>query len=358
MTQSRCSSPAGGRCSLTTYGINTREQIFDRDQPFARCHAPTLIATGDGGLYVAWFAGSQEGAPTTAIWASEFEPPGTGQSSGSTGRWSQPRIIANVAAEPHWNPVLFALPSGEWVLHFKVGWRIQDWLTWSQTSSDAGRTWSIAGPLVAGATAARGAVRAKPVQLSSGDWLAGSSRETWRAWEAFVDRSPDGLTDWQASAPFALARAQLRGKGVIQPVLWQSSARAVHALLRSTEGVLFRADSKDAGYSWSAAYPTALANHNSAIDIVALPDGMLALACNPVLPGTPSRSTLSIRFSIDNGETWPDRIDIEADSNSGSKAGAGEYAYPALIVANNELIVAYSRNRRSIAVARLSAGAG
>ena len=37
------------------------------------------------------------------------------------------------------------------------------------------------------------------------------------------------------------------GRGVIQPTLWESIPDQVHMLLRSTEGMIYRSDSKDGG---------------------------------------------------------------------------------------------------------------
>jgi predicted neuraminidase len=74
-------------------------------------------------------------------------------------------------------------------------------------------------------------------------------------------------------------------------------------------------------------------------------DGTLALACNPVAGNWATRSPLSILFSADNGETWPERIDVETEP--------GEFSYPAIIEVEAGLRISYTWNRRRIAVARL-----
>jgi predicted neuraminidase len=329
------------------------EHVFGDLRAFSQCHAATLVRREDGGLFVAWFGGTREGHRDTAIWAADrVETPGhsagTNASSAPTiGAWSEPRVIAKAIDEPHWNPVLFALSPLEFVLHFKVGMRIRDWSTWSQRSSDAGATWEDPQPLVCGDRGGRGAAKNKPIRLDSGDWLAGASTESWRRWDAFVDRSRNGIDGWEANPPFALDRSRLQGKGIIQPTLWQSSARDVHALLRSTEGVLYRSDSEDDGQHWSTARPTALPNNNSGVDAVRMQNGLLALACNPVEGNWAARSPLSILFSRDNGETWPERLDVES--------GPGEFSYPALIEDGEGLCLAFTWNRRRIAVTQIGA---
>jgi predicted neuraminidase len=338
------------------------EHVFGDLRPFSQCHASTLVALPDRRILVAWFGGTREGHADVGIWAAErtafgagSDAPPTRSATTPTARipsapgtdWSEPRRIAKVADEPHWNPVLFALsPSGDdLVLHFKVGARIRDWETWMQRSDDAGRTWSAATRLVPGDRGGRGAVRNKPIRLASGDWLAGASLERWRRWDSFIDRSPNGLDAWQASPLIPIDRKRFEGKGLIQPTLWESAPGRVHALFRSTDGRAHRSDSQDGGRSWSSAYPIDLPNNNSGLDVARLRDGTLALACNPVAGNWAARTPLSVLLSKDNGETWPERIDLETDP--------GEFSYPAIIETEDGLAVSYTWNRRRIALARI-----
>jgi predicted neuraminidase len=245
--------------------------------------------------------------------------------------------------------VLFALSPGreDLVLHFKVGSRIRDWETWAQRSSDSGRTWSTATRLVPGDHGGRGAVRNKPIQLSSGSWLAGASIERWRSWDAFIDRSPNGLDGWVASDKIQIDRRNFSGKGLIQPALWESTPGIAHALFRSTDGRTHRSDSEDDGQSWSKAYPIDVPNNNSGLDLTRMHDGTLALVCNPVAGNWAARTPLSVLFSKDNGESWPERLDIETEP--------GEFSYPSIIEIEDGLMISYTWNRRRIAVARITA---
>ncbi len=325
------------------------EHLFGDERPFSQCHAVSIAQIPNAGFLAAWFAGTHESHPDVGIWAAT-----RGQS------WAPPRLIAKVCDEPHWNPVLFALDRQDHgqslVLHFKVGKSIRRWETWTQRSGDAGETWTEAVRLVdspSEAKGGRGAVRAKPIRLRSGDWLAGASIERWRRWDAFFDRSPDGISDWQKTPLVPRNRRQFIGKGIIQPALWESAPGFVHALFRSTDGRVHRSDSDDDGRTWSPTRATALPNNNSGIDVVRLQDGCLALVCNPVPGNWAARTPLSVLFSRDNGATWPDRIDLETDP--------GEFSYPALIADGNEsptgegLAVAYTWNRRRIAFSRIPA---
>ena len=286
------------------------EYVFGDVRAFAQCHASTVVRTGDGGFLVAWFAGTRESTDDVAIW---------GADRAVDGGWSPPRILAKVEPVAHWNPVLFALDErgSDLVLHFKVGRRIREWATWFKRSRDGGVTWSEARPLVPGDRGGRGAVRCKPIRLESGEWLAGSSREQRRRWDSFFDRSPNGLDGWEATPDVPLAHWRFRGKGLIQPTLWSSSADSVHALFRSTDGFVHRSESHDAGRSWKRPRAIDVPNNNSGIDAVRLPDGRVVLACNPVGGNWAARTPLSLLVSHDEGRTFPDRLDVETEPGEG-----------------------------------------
>lgn len=340
----------GQSLNLSDYGdylrrrIHTHEHIFD-NAPFASCHASSLVQLPNNRFLTVWFAGSREGYDDVGIWASERVQ----------AQWSPPKRLAKVRNLPHWNPVLFVAPNGNIHLYFKVTVegidtgerkRVTDgWETWEIISKDQGQTWDDPHPIVPGDTLGRGPVKNKPILLSNGDWLAGASTEIRNPnpdlpdiWNVFVDHSTDNGQTWQATEPLTLDRMQVSGKGVIQPTLWESTSGHIHMLTRSTEGVIYRADSRDYGQTWTSLYPTDLPNNNSGLDIAKLSDGTLALVCNPVTKG---RHPLSILLSQDNGQTWSHRLDIETEP--------GEYSYPAIIPTQTGMAITYTYNRQTVA---------
>ncbi len=317
-----------------------RTFVFGEARPFAQCHASTLVETLDGRVLVAFFAGTRERHRDVAIWTSATSAPEPA--------FGPPRLAVKVADVAHWNPVLYRLDAstpGEIALQFKVGAGIRGWTTWLARSSDGGRTFEGAAPLVAGDRGGRGAVRNKPIRLASGDWLAGASTEAWRRWDAFFDRSRNGIDGWVATAKVEIDRARFEGKGLIQPTLWESEPGRVHALFRTTDGRVHRSDSDDDGHRWSTAYPIDVPNNNSALDLARLADGTLALACNPVPGNWAPRTPLSLLFSRDNGASWPWRFDVETEP--------GEFSYPAVIASGEGLALCYTWNRRRIAFVRI-----
>lgn len=306
--------------------------FFEQDKFFAECHASTIVHLKSGQLIAAWFGGKKEGTDDVAIWLTKGVP----------GNWSAPVKIAKIRDDAHWNPVLFRAPSGKIFLYFKVGKKIPSWETWFITSDDEGKTWSAPKELVAGDKGGRGPVKNKPILLANGAWVAGASHEEGQ-WDAFADISTDNGKTWTASPYVKLDRTTLKGKGVIQPTLWESAPGKVHMLLRSSDGAIYRSDSEDAGKTWSAAYKTGLPNPNSGIDLTRLPDGTLVMAYNPDTANWGSRSPLSLIVSFDNGKTWPKILDID----SGTKKD--EFSYPAVINYGDTIAVAYTWKRKKIA---------
>jgi len=312
--------------------ISGKDFVFGDDRPFPQCHASTLVRLDDGRFIVAWFGGTKEKDDDVGIWVSYGKP----------GSWSAPDEVAKIREDPHWNPVLHRSADGKIYLFFKVGKEISHWETWVKVSEDNGATWSEAYELVAGDKGGRGPVKNKLIELSDGTWIAGASIEPDR-WEVFVDRSEDRGKTWTASGLFAIDTNDIKGKGAIQPTLWESAPGKVHMLVRTTGGVVGRSDSEDSGKTWSAIYKTELPNPNSGIDLTRLPDGTLALMYNPDNKNWGSRSPISLALSYDNGQTWPDKIDLD----SGGKDD--EFSYPAIISWGDSVATTYTWNRQKIA---------
>ncbi|MFT4016387.1 MAG: exo-alpha-sialidase [Agriterribacter sp.] len=306
--------------------------FFEQDKFFKECHASTIVHLKSGQLMAAWFGGVKEGTDDVAIWLTK----------GTPGNWSTPVKVAKIREDAHWNPVLFQSPQGRIFLFFKVGKKIPSWETWFITSDDDGKTWTAPKELVAGDKGGRGPVKNKPIMLSNGTWVAGASHEEGQ-WDAFADLSTDNGKTWTASSYIKLDRTALKGKGVIQPTLWESAPGKVHMLLRSSDGAIYRSDSEDGAKTWSAAYKFGLPNPNSGIDLTRLPNGTLVMAYNPDTANWGSRSPLSLIISFDNGKTWPKILDIA----TGDKKD--EFSYPAVISYGNTIAVAYTWKRKNVA---------
>lgn len=323
-----------------------KEFIFEKAL-FQSCHASTLVPLKDGGIYAAWFGGSREGADDVRIWGARRE----------SGRWSAPEQLTWEEGAPHWNPVLLRKPDGNLLLFYKIGKEISSWQTKTMESSDEGRTWKPSRELVPGDFGGRGPVRNKAVILSSGRIAAPASTEQG-SWRAFADLSDDGGRTWKrgteiyaqkretvrmsiADSPIPLTEQSYRGRGVIQPTIWESSPGCVHMLMRSSEGRIYRSDSNDNAETWCEAFPTELPNNNSGIDLALHSDGKLYLAYNPIEVSFGPRTPLVLACSADNGNTWENILTLED--------GEGEYSYPAVLSVADQIWISYTWKRERIA---------
>lgn len=319
--------------------IEANENIFPLDD--MSCHASHFIILPDGALFAVWFYGTKEGADDVCIFGARKE-------AGAV-RWSKPvRLTANDGI-PHWNPVLHLHDDGSVTLLFKAGKNPAEWRTEVMVSFNGCRSFDSPHELVPGdSSGGRGPVRNKVIVLSDGSYLAGGSSERGE-WKCFADRSTDRGKTWERSGDIRISHSYLekyknvRGRGIIQPALWESAPGNVHMLVRSTEGVMFRSDSGDYGRSWCEPYDCGMINNNSGIDLERTESNRVYLVCNPTGLGGKkfgSRTPLSLFASDDNGLTFEHITDIAT--------GAGTFAYPCVRWQKGKLHITYTWNRKLI----------
>ena len=130
-----------------------------------------------------------------------------------------------------------------------------------------------------------------------------------------------------------------RWDGVIQPSLWLGEGSNVHAFMRSTRGFIYRSDSTDGGVTWCEAYPTALPNNNSGLDVDRMDDGTLVLVSNPISGNWARRTPISISFSTDNGESFSEPLPLETIE--------GELSYPSVNACGKLIRITFTVKRRS-----------
>lgn len=332
-------------CAVLTMASETRGQqpapatvlseFIYEDAPFPSAHASTVVET-DTGLVAAWFGGTEEGDPDVGIWLSRHD--GT--------RWSEPVEVANGlqsdgTRHPCWNPVLFRPADGPLLLFYKVGPNPRAWWGLVRTSTDHGRTWSAAARLPDGIL---GPIRAKPVELTSGALLAGSSTEH-AGWVAHMERvQPATGGAWSIdtlASPSAWRRSAALNDpdefAAIQPTILVHSPTRLQILCRSRQQVITQAWSNDGGETWSPMVATTLPNPSAGIDALRLSDGRFLLVYNPTPRG---RRQLAVAVSVD-GQTWRRGMMLED--------APGEYSYPATIQTEDGLIhVTYTWRRQRI----------
>ncbi len=301
---------------MATSPIVLSEFIYE-SAPYPSCHASTIAETRKG-LLAAWFGGKHEGAPDVAIYAARRDKHG----------WTTPEKVADGDGHPCWNPVLFQPRKGPLLLFYKVADLIQDWVGMMKTSPDGGVTWSAARPLPAGIL---GPIKNKPIQLTDGSILCGSSEEDGR-WRVHFERTPDLGKSWSRTQ--AVNDIDI---GAIQPSILPCRNRELRAIGRTQQGRIFAIDSSDAGESWGPMRLLDVQNPNSGTDALRLKDGRYLLVYNDTIM---SRSPLNVAIS-DDAEHWTRALDLETQP--------GEYSYPAVIqTRDGKVHITYTWHRTHI----------
>jgi predicted neuraminidase len=325
------------RASVPDLTLAHQEFIYE-SAPFPSAHASTIEET-PAGLVAAWFGGTAEKDPDVGIWVSRHR--------GDT--WTTPVEVANgkvsdTERHPTWNPVLFQPDGGPLLLFYKVGPSPSEWWGLVMASDDYGATWSSPARLPQGIL---GPIRAKPVALPNGEFLAGSSTED-DGWIVHIERfrAPETGRDaaawvkwlslskaWTRSGPLNTAGQY----GAIQPTILVHSPERIQILCRSQQDVITEAWSEDGGRTWSPMRATSLPNPSAGIDSVRLRDGRFLLVYNP---STIDRKKLALATSTD-GRTWSAPFIVEE--------GPREYSYPAMIVGSDGLVhLTYTWRRERI----------
>ncbi len=328
------------------------EFIFEK-APFPSCHAATIVETRPGEFLAAWFGGTREGDKDVAIWASHRV----------AGQWSPPFEVAREDNTPTWNPVLFYTAGRTLWLYYKFGTSPSSWTAGRRASHDDGKTWGTVEHLPAGLI---GPVKDKPLVLSNGTIVSGTSVESYHSWAAWIERSTDNGTTWTKHGPITVRRpvsggvesvplAAVPGSaswnqtfGLIQPAVvpLDKKGKRLRLFARATSNIgwICSSDSNDGGITWTDAKPTSLPNPNSGIDAVALKDGRIVMIYNHTKRG---RSPLNLAVSKDGGQTWNNFLALETEP--------GEYSYPAIIQARDgSLHAVYTWKRTRIRYARIN----
>jgi len=160
-----------------------------------------------------------------------------------------------------------------------------------------------------------------------------------RTWQARMLLSDDAGQTWRLTAPLSTP------SGNIQPSPVALADGRLLAYLRTggEGGVIWRADSRDGGATWSRPEPTQLPNPNAGLDLLRLNSGALVLAYNP---SERLRTPLCVALAQEN-EDWRWRRTLQD--------APGEFSYPTLLQTRDEQIqMVYTYQREHIHFARFT----
>jgi alpha-L-rhamnosidase len=310
-------------------GIVKDEFIFNLTS-FPESHASTIVETPKG-LVAAWFGGTKEGYNDVGIWVSRLV----------NDQWTAPvevinGVINDTLRYACYNPVLYQIPNGNLILFYKVGPRVAAWKGWMMTSNDHGLTWSKPQALPEGFL---GPVKNKPILLSNGNLLCGSSTEG-NGWKIHFEVTPDFGKTWKKIGP-------LEGKNInaIQPSILRYKDGRMQIIGRTRNRALYESWSSNNGKTWSPLSLTNMPNNNSGTDAVTLQDGRQLLVYNHVLPPAGetkgARTPLNVAISED-GKNWYAVLVLEDSPIS-------QYSYPSVIQSSDGMVhIVYTWRRERI----------
>ena len=295
-----------------------RSEFVFENNPVPSCHAATLVQANDGSLVSAWFAGTAESKPDVGIWSARFVD----------GQWTAPVEVANGVQpdgtrDPCWNPVLFQPRQGKLMLFYKVGPSPATWWGMLRTSDDSGRTWGDARRLP---DTFLGPIKNKPMQLSDGAILCGSSAEGLNpppVWQIHFERTADNGKTWQR---IDVPQPQ-DSPAAIQPSILFLGGDKLLAVGRTKASRIFSTTSQNNGLTGSRLTLLDLPNPNARTDAVTLKDGRLLLIYNHTARG---RNPLNLAVSND-GKTWNAALVLETKPKM-------EFSYPAIIQTRDGLV--------------------
>lgn len=318
-------------------GLVLEEFVFTA-APFPSCHAATIEEV-DGELICSFFGGTAERNPDVCIWVSRK----------INGKWTSPVKVADGVTPqqryPTWNPVLFSPKGSDLMLFYKVGPSPKQWWGMITTSSDGGKNWTTAVPLLdENGNTLIGPVKNKPIQLLDGTILAPSSREDI-GWCAHIESSCDSGKTWNTLTGPLNDPEKFHA---IQPTLLTYHDGRVQMLCRSQEGKILETWSRDKGKHFSAMRPTTLPNPNSGIDAVTLSDGRQLLVYNHSTRNQPQmghkgRGILNVALSTD-GINWNAALILDYEDSPGR-----QFSYPSVIQTSDGLVhIVYTWHRERI----------
>lgn len=296
-------------------------------------HAVTLVEVKPNEIMAAWFGGKYEGAKDVGIYFSKYK----------NKEWSAPQnlvlpYIQKGDTLPCWNPVLFKSKSEKLYLFYKIGKNPREWFGAMIVSVDDGATWSVPKLLPEGIL---GPIKNKPIELTSGVILCGSSTESVanNEWRAHVETYNESTEKW--------TKRPIENKqnfDIIQPTFLVHSDKKVQMLFRSKHNKLITTWSEDYGNTWKNTDSIAVVNSNSGIDALTLNKKSFLLVNNPLKQGKDwfnGRNVLDVEHSKD-GIHWQKLFDLEYQPE-------GEFSYPAIIqTLDREIHVLYTYNRKYI----------
>jgi len=314
------------------------ERVFGPETPTGPYkHPASFTELSNGDLYLVYYGGADEYAIQTGVYGARY--------SAAAKKWAAPKLIASDPFRSVGNGVVWQASDGVVWLFYVVRWG-QTWSTsriQAKISRDNAQTWSESFVV----SEREGMmVRGRPIVLASGEYILPVYHETGADTENVGPDSTSRFLRWDVKQRQWMEAGIIRSKkGNIQPAIVELSPGHLVAYCRRgggygpvQDGFIVRAESHDAGRTWTEGVDSKFPNPNSAVDFIRLKSGALVLVYNHSME---DRTPLTVALSADGDKTWPHRKDLAAGKDS--------FAYPVALQARDGRIhIVYSSNNRKV----------
>jgi predicted neuraminidase len=274
---------------------------------------PSIAMLPDGRLMASWFSSPAEGADSQRIVQAFSLDQGL--------TWSAETVLQDNTGKADFDPVLFVAGKDTFLFFSCFDPQIDIYF---RRSSDSARTWTEPVKI----NQSNHTTRSNGIQLSTGELLVPLHTRGTKA--GGVMKSRDGGKTWMRFG----AVANPEGQGG-EPTIAETKSGKIHMMLRTKDGLLWRAISTDKGETWSAPEKTGLTATSSASHLLCTRDGTLVLTYNP--GPTPMRFPLIMRTSHDEGVTWSEPT-LLADRPE--QVGGWDICYPTLTELTDGTLIA------------------
>jgi predicted neuraminidase len=282
---------------------------------------PGVAALPDGRVMAAWFSSPSEGAVSQRL-VQAFSSDG-----GRT--WGEPTILQDFEGAADFDPALFVAGKETFLFFSAIHPKLD---VYFRRSGDSAKTWTE--PVKVDQP--NHTTRSNGIQLSTGELLVPLHLRGTK--NGGVLKSRDGGKTWTRFG----AVVNPDGQGG-EPTIAETKSGAIHMILRTKDGELWRSVSRDRGETWSAAEKTGLSSTSCASHLLCTRDGTLVLTYNP--GPNPHRFPLLIRTSRDEGATWSEPT-LLADRPE--KVGGWSICYPTLTeLADGTLVAIWAQKKAS-----------
>lgn len=333
---------------------------YDRTNLYGFNHAPNVVTLPDGALLAAWFSGAYEGDVHQVILAAR---------SGDGGRtWSEAAVLADTPRKSDFDAA-FAVDGGTtWMIYAVGRWNrypfvglrdveqrevgLDSYRVHLIRSDDSGRTWSA--PVVP--VDRRGFCRGNGLVLPDGRILFPVYDDSGGGqWTMSILRSADRGATWEWVGRVLAAEGKAGG----EPVLTRLDDGSVLAALRSRDGKVWFAQSRDAGATWGAAFASEFDGAASSHALFRTRAGRVFLAFNECRP--PHRTPLVLRELDQRAMRWGPPRAVAAAPPPARDEWSSQVSYPSmaetadgmLVVVWTEIAMAPARQTGKILAARL-----